>query len=282
MNVAIKTYLNKKLQEIVQDFGCELLWVAERSSRVWGTAGPDSDFDIKVIYKFPSSKYVGIIPYQEKFKRVYGPRAKLEADRSVYDIEISGFDVRVACKMIVKNDPNMLEMLTSTIVYKSKDIFLPIANLAPSLYNHVQLATHYYNWSFGHTRWLRTGKRKQLKKRAKVLTYIIRGVLSVEWLMRKGTAVGMPLEVEKLMEETDIAKKVGTVKSWGNVLARVRSGNKSLSDEELAERLGEVDKALLHVCPEGLQQKGKRDNEAVVLDKLVRALILTRGNDDMV
>ncbi len=49
MNILIP----EKLKEIEKNYGVEILWAVESGSRSWGFASPDSDFDVRFIYKRP-------------------------------------------------------------------------------------------------------------------------------------------------------------------------------------------------------------------------------------
>lgn len=41
----------QKLKEIEEIYGVKVLWAVESGSRAWGFASPDSDFDVRFIYK---------------------------------------------------------------------------------------------------------------------------------------------------------------------------------------------------------------------------------------
>ncbi len=41
----------RKLREIEAKYDVEVLWAVESGSRAWGFESPDSDFDVRFIYK---------------------------------------------------------------------------------------------------------------------------------------------------------------------------------------------------------------------------------------
>lgn len=41
----------EKLKEIENKYDVKVLWAIESGSRAWGFASPDSDFDVRFIYK---------------------------------------------------------------------------------------------------------------------------------------------------------------------------------------------------------------------------------------
>ena len=54
MNVLVP----EKLAEIERDYGVTVLWAIESGSRAWGFESPDSDFDVRFIYKHKQDFYL--------------------------------------------------------------------------------------------------------------------------------------------------------------------------------------------------------------------------------
>ena len=52
MNVLVP----EKLREIERTYHVQVLWAVESGSRAWGFASPDSDFDVRFIYKRPGEE----------------------------------------------------------------------------------------------------------------------------------------------------------------------------------------------------------------------------------
>ena len=52
-----KTVLDK-LNEIEQKYNVTILYAVESGSRAWGFASPDSDYDVRFIYKRKVSDYL--------------------------------------------------------------------------------------------------------------------------------------------------------------------------------------------------------------------------------
>ncbi|MBS7369469.1 MAG: nucleotidyltransferase domain-containing protein, partial [Oscillospiraceae bacterium] len=48
----------QKLKEIEEQQGVTVLLAVESGSRAWGFASPDSDFDVRFIYKRPLNGYL--------------------------------------------------------------------------------------------------------------------------------------------------------------------------------------------------------------------------------
>jgi predicted nucleotidyltransferase len=56
MNDKIKAYLT----ELEKEHGIEILLACETGSRAWGFPSPDSDYDVRIIYKHPKDWYLSL------------------------------------------------------------------------------------------------------------------------------------------------------------------------------------------------------------------------------
>lgn len=88
----------QKLKEIEEIYGVEVLWAVESGSRAWGFASPDSDFDVRFIYKRKAQDYL-----------------KLTPDRDVIELpidetwDVSGWDLDKTLKLLAKSNPTLFE-----------------------------------------------------------------------------------------------------------------------------------------------------------------------------
>lgn len=100
----------EKLREIEKEYEITVLWAVESGSRAWGLASPDSDFDVRFIYKRTASEYL-----------------KLNPDRDVIELpiddtwDVSGWDLDKALKLLQKSNPTLFEWMQSPIIYVSTD-----------------------------------------------------------------------------------------------------------------------------------------------------------------
>lgn len=94
----------EKLKEIEKEYNVTVLWAVESGSRAWGFASPDSDFDVRFIYKRNASDYL-----------------KLNPDRDVIELpiddtwDVSGWDLDKTLKLLQKSNPTLYEWLQSPI-----------------------------------------------------------------------------------------------------------------------------------------------------------------------
>ena len=120
----------EKLKEIEQTKNVEILFAAESGSRAWGFASPDSDYDIRFIYKHDLDYYLSLFEKPDVIEF-------MTAD----DLDGSGWDLRKTVRLLAKSNAPLLEWLHSPVVYYqneafanqmrqlAKDCFSPIASL---------------------------------------------------------------------------------------------------------------------------------------------------------
>lgn len=120
----------EKLQEIAQTKNVEILFAAESGSRAWGFASPDSDYDIRFIYKHDLNYYLSLWEKPDVIEFM-----------TAEDLDGSGWDLRKTIKLLAKSNAPLLEWLYSPVVYfenpafatqmrkLAKDCFSPIASL---------------------------------------------------------------------------------------------------------------------------------------------------------
>ena len=105
--------INTKLKEIEFEKKIELLFACESGSRAWGFASPDSDYDIRFIYKNKPEYYLSLWEKPDVIEF-------MTAD----DLDGSGWDIAKALKLLAKSNAPLIEWLFSPIVYQQNDAFL--------------------------------------------------------------------------------------------------------------------------------------------------------------
>src|SRR5687768_3819263 len=86
----------------------KIVYACESGSRAWGFPSEDSDYDIRFIYLHPPEWYLSV---------------DLENQSDVFEVpitgilDISGWDLRKALKLLYKSNPPLLEWLNSPILY---------------------------------------------------------------------------------------------------------------------------------------------------------------------
>lgn len=163
MNVLVP----QKLREIEQEYGITVLWAVESGSRAWGFASPDSDFDVRFLYKRKAADYL-----------------KLNPDRDVIEMpiddtwDVSGWDLDKTLKLLQKSNPTLYEWMHSPIVYCSTDFRQRIAPLLEEYFSEEKMLYHYLNTAKRHRQAYLTGATVRPKK----YFYVLRPLLACRWL----------------------------------------------------------------------------------------------------
>lgn len=115
----ILTTITNEIAELERREGVRVVFAAERSSRIWGTAHNASDYDVKVIcVRQNRSAYLGLDdPPCNLAKRVVRIATEEEYPEVHTEVEVSGFDIRHAFAMLADGNPSLLEIFLSPMVY---------------------------------------------------------------------------------------------------------------------------------------------------------------------
>lgn len=96
----MKDKILQKLKQIEQQKNVEILFACESGSRAWGFASPDSDYDIRFIYKH----------YLEYYLSLWEKTDVIEF-MTEDDLDGSGWDLRKTVRLLAKSNASLLEWL---------------------------------------------------------------------------------------------------------------------------------------------------------------------------
>ena len=174
--------IKAKLQEIEEREQIRIIHCVESGSRAWGFPSPDSDYDVRFIYIRRPDYYM-----------------RLEKTRDVIEwqlddtLDINGWDLQKALRLLHKSNPTLFEWNESPIVYKTTEAWASLQPLIrdcfmakPGLYHYISMAKSNY--------------REYLRSdmvRLKKYFYVLRPVLASLWILRNETAPPMTFSVLK-------------------------------------------------------------------------------------
>src|ERR1700709_275771 len=106
LDSAVVTEIDGRLRRVAIEHGATVPWKIESGSRAWGFPSPDSDYDCRFIYARSRDDYL----------QLYPPRDVIEfpADRI---LDVSGWDLAQALRLLLKGNAVVIEWLTSPFVY---------------------------------------------------------------------------------------------------------------------------------------------------------------------
>lgn len=176
-----RAYIEARLRAVEAEDGVRVVFAIESGSRAWGFASPDSDFDVRFIYQHPHDWYMSLTEKRDVIERGVDER----------NIDLSGWDLRKALRLMLKWNPVLHEWLISPITYVENQGFR--ASLAEFYNNYANLRAigHHYDSQ------ARTFFRKNMgsgEVKLKTYFYIIRPVLSLQWLQQHRSMPPMHLD----------------------------------------------------------------------------------------
>jgi hypothetical protein len=170
MSTEIQKIISDNLDEIEKTENVKILHCVESGSRAWGFASPDSDYDVRFIYVRPKEYYL-----------------RLDKTRDVIEwkldevLDINGWDLQKALRLLHKSNPTLFEWNNSPIVYRTTPEWNEIRQIIDKYLNRKSALYHYISTA-------KTNYREYLKTddvRLKKYFYAIRPILACRWIIDK-------------------------------------------------------------------------------------------------
>lgn len=166
--LAMKEKILEKLKEIELQKGVEVLYAVESGSRAWGFASPDSDYDIRFIYKHDLDYYLSLWEQPDVIEFM-----------TEEDLDGSGWDLRKTVKLLAKSNAPLLEWLFSPVVYFENEAFIAeMRRLANECFSPIACLHHY----LGTTKnFMEVCQAEEVK--LKSYFYALRTALAGKWII---------------------------------------------------------------------------------------------------
>jgi predicted nucleotidyltransferase len=165
MEFTIKEFLNtlEKQENITILFACE------SGSRAWGTNSASSDYDVRFIYIREVDWYLQLFEGRDVIE--ISPNEK---------VEIVGWDLKKALKLLQKSNPTLLEWIHSPIIYLSESAFTSkLKTLSQLAFSSISTIHHYLNMAKKNYQSLLKEKRTTTKRYLNIL----RPLLTCLWIL---------------------------------------------------------------------------------------------------
>jgi predicted nucleotidyltransferase len=204
----MKEEILARLDQIEVEDHVTIFYACESGSRAWGFPSADSDYDVRFIYLHPSDWYLSI-DVEEKRDVI---------ERPINDeLDISGWDLRKALKLLLKSNPPLLEWLSSPIIYKETlGIADKLRAAVEEFYSPISSFHHYRHMAEGNYREYLKGDIVRTKK----YFYVLRPLLAMRWIEERRGPV--PMEFDKLVEACVDSAEVRS--AIDDLLERKKSG----------------------------------------------------------
>ena len=164
-----------------------VLFACESGSRAWGFASRDSDYDVRFLYVHRRDWYLSV---DDRRDVVELPLAA--------DLDVSGWELRKALRLLRKSNPPLLEWLRSPVVYRHDPAFAAqFGALANEFYSPRRCFAHYLHMANGNWKNYLLGREQvSLKK----YLYVFRPLLGCRWIEQNLGPV--PMEFDRLVAGT--------------------------------------------------------------------------------
>jgi len=168
----MKNKILDKLKQLEKEKGVKILFAVESGSRAWGFASPDSDYDIRFIYKHEADYYLSLWEKPDVIEFM-----------TEDDLDGSGWDLRKAVKLLAKSNAPLLEWLYSPVVYYVNEEFADaMRELANDCFSPIATLHHY----LGTTKnFMEVCEQEEVK--LKSYFYALRTALAGKWIIENNS-----------------------------------------------------------------------------------------------
>ncbi|GKQ42207.1 nucleotidyltransferase [Companilactobacillus sp. RD055328] len=170
----INELVNEKVKEIEANENVKVLLAVESGSRAWGFDSPDSDYDVRFIYKRNETDYL-----------------RLEGIRDVIEwqlddtLDISGWDIQKSLRLLYRSNPTLFEWFNSDVVYYQTEEINILRDILPQFFSKKKSLYHYLNMA-------RTNNKQSIQNGDHMISikkyfYVLRAILACQWIIEKNT-----------------------------------------------------------------------------------------------
>ncbi len=179
----MKDIILERLLAIEKEKNIEILYACESGSRGWGFPSPDSDYDVRFIYKHPINWYLSLSDRKDSL------------DFKITDeLDINGWDIRKFLRLGRKSNATIFEWLQSPIIYSEVENFKE--NTWSKVADHFipkSLGHHYLGIANNSLKTSMNGEDIKIKK----YFYVLRPLLAAKWIAEKNEIP--PMEFHPLL-----------------------------------------------------------------------------------
>lgn len=179
----MKKHIDQKLAQIAQTKNIHILYACESGSRAWGFASPNSDFDVRFIYRANKNDYLAINE----------PSTRLTFPLDEHELDLAGWDLKKCLNLLKKSNSTIFEWLQSPIIYSDEDHFKTrLWSICSDYFDPKTNINHYLGIANTAYKSLNNAQIP-IKK----LFYVLRPILAAKWCMNRKTIA--PMSISELM-----------------------------------------------------------------------------------
>jgi predicted nucleotidyltransferase len=214
MDRTIVAEIDGRLADIKRHHNVSIPLAVESGSRAWGFPSPDSDYDCRFVFVRAVSETFTLFPERDVIETPLTPI-----------LDVNGWELSKALKLLLKGNVVVVEWLTSPLVYQcNSDFRAAFLEIAGEVADRSLTARHYYHLAANHLdRFLSAEEDVPLKK----LFYALRPLMALKWLEENPNSViapmnfpslcaGVPLELSVVDTINELMARKAETRELGN------------------------------------------------------------------
>ncbi len=210
----VRDEIDNKIRSIEHAESVRMLFAIESGSRAWGLPSPDSDFDVRFVYAHKVDWYLALDLRRDVIELPI-----------VDELDISGWDLRKALRLLLKANPVLSEWLQSPIRYRWSEDANRLCELADKI-TFANAGVHHYR-SLAESQYRRfIDGHMQIP--AKKYFYVLRPTLALMWL-RCNPGTRPPMSLQQLAAGVPLDD---TLRARNGDLVRAKSATRELGQME--------------------------------------------------
>lgn len=181
-----------KLEDLEKEKGIRILFAVESGSRIWGMQSKNSDYDVRGVYYRPLNDYLTVRPKREIIE--------FTSEDKMIDIVL--FDIFKFSKLLSSSNPNLIDWLSSDIIYKGK-IPTEYSDFAHNQFNPITLYHHYKSMAkTNYMKYIHSGALVTYKK----YLYVFRGLVNSMYVSQFKEIA--PIKIEDAIRKVNIPENI--------------------------------------------------------------------------
>jgi predicted nucleotidyltransferase len=207
MDQAMIGKIGAALREIEHEKRVTILYACEAGSRAWGIESADSDYDVRFLYMRKPHEYLRIELHRDVIEQPITD-----------ELDVSGWDIFKALRLLRKSNPPLLEWLLSPVVYLEAREIEVLRAIARAQYSSRAVFFHYRNMAYRNYQEYIAGRDPvPLKK----YLYVVRPIVALLYLEQHHTLP--PTSLLRTLEETELPHAI--LGSMRDLVERKRAGD---------------------------------------------------------
>jgi predicted nucleotidyltransferase len=211
-----------ELDGVERSHGVSIVLAVESGSRAWGFPSRDSDYDVRFVYRRPREAYLSVFAAPDVIEHA------LDAV-----LDINGWDVQKALRLMAGSNPTLMEWLTSPLRYRPGDAIVTRLLEAVRRFAHLPAFAYHYD-RLARRSFTEIGGADTV--RLKTYCYALRAALALAWIRERQAPP--PMDLPSLLDGTSVAAGVR-----GAIDALVERKAQA-TEKDMSARIPELDRLL--------------------------------------